>query len=163
MSRLQPQMAPVRSLSCRVVFTLKDEPDIPPDTLIWRVRRMRHAYQISGQPRRTSSRSSRLPSVQGDTNAVGSGPNLFGHDDECVTSLPLVLAKWKTTPNQVFLCHYTAREVLQLTQVCGSHDAFSSLVFPLIEKVPENNLEVLKVPDKNLEALMVQKKNLDKV
>ncbi|GJZ43398.1 hypothetical protein Tco_0590653 [Tanacetum coccineum] len=160
-------LSKLSELSSRVVFTLKDEPDVAGPT---------HASCISGQPRRTSSRSSRLPPVEGDTNAVGSGPNLFGHDDEGVTSLPLVLA----------------REVLQLTQVCGSQDAFPSLVFPLvslslplvslsfqlrtynlstlpfqdtvqIEKVSENNLDLLKVPDKNLEALKVKKKNFDKV
>ncbi|GJY63621.1 hypothetical protein Tco_0465081 [Tanacetum coccineum] len=39
--------------------------------------------------------------------------------------------------------------------MCDSRDAFSSLVFPLIQKVSENNLEVLKAPKKNLEVLKV--------
>nr|GEX11402.1 RNA-directed DNA polymerase, eukaryota [Tanacetum cinerariifolium] len=77
--------------------------------------------------------------------------------------------------------HYEAREVLQLTQMCDSRDAFPSLVsrlvslsFPLvslsfqtrtynlstllfhdsvqIQKVSKNNLDVLKVSKKNLDV-----------
>ncbi|GJX77082.1 hypothetical protein Tco_0323893 [Tanacetum coccineum] len=40
-----------------------------------------------------------------------------------------------------------------LTQMRDSRDAFPSLVSHLIQKVPDNNLDVLKVPEKNLEVL----------
>ncbi|GJU82800.1 hypothetical protein Tco_1285165 [Tanacetum coccineum] len=90
-----------------------------------------------------------------------------------------------------FPSHYRSREVLQLTQVCGSRDAFPSLIVPLSYsyhlplvsylyfsqelqlalctfeilcrsgRSRRENLDVLKFPENNLEVLTIEEKNLE--
>ncbi|GJW51227.1 ankyrin repeat-containing protein [Tanacetum coccineum] len=93
------------------------------------------------------------------------------------------------TLHEIDVINSRSREVFQLTQVCGSRDAFPSLVVPLVHlslplvslsfqprtynlstlpfrdsvQIAENDLVVKKFPEndfKNLEVLTIQKKNL---